>query len=270
MRHSIIIPCLNHFDMTKMCLESFYKHTDITDVELIIVNDGSSDETKDNIAALLDGETVILNHWPTNKGFAPSVNHGIKVARGRNIIICNNDFLFGPNWLTILEEAFKILPNAYMITSTLVTKDDVSPENFYKYCEKVQKTTMNFFSPWLKYGPWMFKKEVFDMLGLFDEKFIWGTYEDIDMLLRMSSRQLLWGSINRSLVYHYVSVTQNGALAERVGQQYHYTNRDYFVEKWGTDKISVDLYQHLYDYHGVDYKDECIRYWGRRENSEQS
>jgi len=53
MKYSIVIPTYNHCeDLLKPCLESIFKYTDMTDVELVISANGCKDGTSDYLKAL--------------------------------------------------------------------------------------------------------------------------------------------------------------------------------------------------------------------------
>lgn len=247
---SIIIPCLNHFDITKHCVNFLYHNTPSLSSgrdELIIIDDGSNDETKIDLQCLLEYKYTIIRHWPTNIGFGPSVNDGIRVAKGDLICISNNDILVGYKWLDMLVEALDS-PEVGMVTSKLVGTETVNPENFDEWSK--EQSERHLFDPlavWAKGGPWLFKKEVFDKLGLFDEQFEYGQYEDTDMLLRMAQAKMLWGTRNSSLAFHYGSVTQQGELKRRVGTNYIERNAQKFREKWNTSHITPARIQQVYE-----------------------
>ena len=90
MKFSIVIPTYNHCeDLLKPCLESLFKYSNISDIELIIVSNGSKDTTfeylgalkeKFNYLGLSDNLKVIWN--PEPMGYSRATNAGIEVERG--------------------------------------------------------------------------------------------------------------------------------------------------------------------------------------------
>ncbi len=74
---SIIILTYNELELTKKCLASIERYTDKDKIELIIVDNGSSDGTREYISNLPDVK-VILNE--KNLGFAKGCNQGIEAA----------------------------------------------------------------------------------------------------------------------------------------------------------------------------------------------
>jgi glycosyltransferase involved in cell wall biosynthesis len=80
---SIIIPCWNQLEFTRQCIAALMRHTR-TPWELIAVDNGSTDGTKDYLAGVQDAApvpvTVIAN--ATNRGFPAAIDQGLAVARG--------------------------------------------------------------------------------------------------------------------------------------------------------------------------------------------
>ncbi len=96
---SIIILTYNELELTKKCLASIDQYTDKEEIELIIVDNGSSDGTREYISNLPDVK-VILNE--KNLGFAKGCNQGIEAAAGDNLLFLNNDTMVTKNWLTAM------------------------------------------------------------------------------------------------------------------------------------------------------------------------
>jgi Glycosyl transferase family 2 len=88
---SIIIPCWNQCEFTKQCIRALMRHTR-PPWELIVVDNGSTDETSAYLAGVQDGEalpvTVIAN--ATNRGFPAAINQGPQVARGDYLVLLEN------------------------------------------------------------------------------------------------------------------------------------------------------------------------------------
>ncbi len=80
---SIIIPCWNQLEFTRLCVRAVMRHTR-SPWELIVVNNGSTDGTGDYLAGLQDASpvpvTVIANS--INRGFPAAINQGLQEARG--------------------------------------------------------------------------------------------------------------------------------------------------------------------------------------------
>ena len=93
---SIIIPTYNQREYVLKCVSSIEKHTPAP-FEIIVVDNASKDGTAE--AMLRKGGMARVVALQKNRGFAGGVNHGLMMARGRHIIVLNNDTLVTPGWL---------------------------------------------------------------------------------------------------------------------------------------------------------------------------
>lgn len=100
----IIIPIYNAYEDLTICLESLYKHTNLEDNRLILINDNSPDE---RIRPFLDKqkrENVIVIHNETNKGFSNNINIGMAQSRENDVILLNSDTVLTENWVEKMVE----------------------------------------------------------------------------------------------------------------------------------------------------------------------
>ncbi len=110
MRHSIVIPTYGRADLVRTCLTSLKKHEPGDNYEVIVVDDGSSLEEqrkllnlKNELAAVIPFK-LILEH--KNKGFAATVNVGMKETVGTIVTLVNNDIVFIQPMLDAIERSF--------------------------------------------------------------------------------------------------------------------------------------------------------------------
>ncbi|HQT84426.1 MAG: hypothetical protein B7Z58_07695 [Acidiphilium sp. 37-64-53] len=123
---SIIIPVHDKFAVTYNCIESIARHLPKTPIEIIIVDDGSRDETL--FAALLFSGAIRIVRTPTNGGFIAACNYGAAAATGDFLFFLNNDTLVRDAWLDTLVETFTILPNIGIAGSRLFFADGTLQE----------------------------------------------------------------------------------------------------------------------------------------------
>ena len=97
---SIIVPCFNQREFTRGCLQSLFRYTRAP-WELIVVDNGSTDDTRTYLAGVQDATavpvTVVAN--ATNRGFPAAINQGLQVAQGEYLVLLNNDVVVTDGWL---------------------------------------------------------------------------------------------------------------------------------------------------------------------------
>ena len=85
---SIVILTFNKIDYTIKCIESIRKYTSLGSYEIIVVDNASTDGTKEWLKAQGD---IIKIFNKENLGFPKGCNQGIEIATGNEILLLNND-----------------------------------------------------------------------------------------------------------------------------------------------------------------------------------
>jgi GT2 family glycosyltransferase len=101
---SIVIPVFNNWQLTERCLASLCASAPLGTLEVIVVDDASSDGTAAGLQAV-PGLRVLSNE--TNLGFTRSVNRGARAARGRFLFFLNNDTVVLPGCVEGLLRAME-------------------------------------------------------------------------------------------------------------------------------------------------------------------
>ena len=124
---SIIIPCFNQWDFTRACVNSIIATTrqDSIRFEIILADDGSTDET---INAAKYFNNIIIVRTPTNLGFLRNCNHAAKHAKGKYILLLNNDTIVLHNWLSSLYNTIINDETAGIVGSKLIYPDGTIQE----------------------------------------------------------------------------------------------------------------------------------------------
>ena len=123
---SIVILVHDNLDLTRTCLESLQAHTPAP-YELVLVDNGSRDGTGELLELLrtrLGPATplqVLTNGQ--NEGFPVGANQGIRAARGRHVVVLNNDTAVMAGWLPALLAAADAEPNLGVITAKILNLD---------------------------------------------------------------------------------------------------------------------------------------------------
>lgn len=120
LRFSIIVPTLNRADMLRTALASV-RAQGYADVEIIVVDGGSSDSTLDDISAQTD---IHLLHGP-DRGLWDAINKGVAVATGDVIGLLNSDDTYEAGAFHAVAAAFAENPDADAVCgAAVVTNDD--------------------------------------------------------------------------------------------------------------------------------------------------
>ncbi|WP_040395979.1 glycosyltransferase family 2 protein, partial [Aquimarina agarilytica] len=132
---SVIIPLYNKEDFIKTTLDSALKQNFI-DYEIIIINDGSTDNSLSVVEKINDKKIKIYSQ--KNSGVSTARNNGIKFANGKYIAFLDADDYWFPNHLSELNRAisaypeYKIFCNNYKVE----TKKNTYKENRFSYLPK--------------------------------------------------------------------------------------------------------------------------------------
>ena len=116
-RVSIVIPAHNKFWVTYNCLAALLLAPNETTAEVIVVDDGSSDQTVD-LAEIVSGVTVLRNE--TALGFIKSSNRGAEAARGEFVVMLNNDTEPCAGWLDELIYVFETFDDVGLAGAKLI------------------------------------------------------------------------------------------------------------------------------------------------------
>ena len=117
---SIVVPVFNQSAHTVRCLRSIAAHSPAAPVEVIVVDDGSSDDT---LALLRQVDGLRLHARPANGGFIAACNDGLALARGEYVVFLNNDTVPQPGWLDALLDTFASEPGTGIAGSRLLYPD---------------------------------------------------------------------------------------------------------------------------------------------------
>jgi GT2 family glycosyltransferase len=223
-RVSLVVPVYNQLVHTMQCLESIQRLPDRGD-ELIVVDNASTDGTGEYLKDV--NVKVITN--AANLGCARAWNQGIKASSGGVIGILSNDIVVTPGWLPALL-AF-MGRTGYGIVSPAMREGPLDYE-LDRYAAAFTAACWMATRPGLL-GPCMLvRREVFDTIGLFDERFAYGGCEDVDFLWRAQTAGITAGVTGSAFIHHFGMVTQNAVKRYEL-KAYPAQNLEYFRRKWG-------------------------------------
>ena len=181
---SIIIPTYNHCDdLLRPCLESLRVNTDLAKTEILVVSNGCTDGTDAYVKSL--GHPFKLISHRAQLGFTKATNIGLRAARGKYLVLLNNDTIIqGSDWIDLMKAPF-------------LARHGVGASGPMKFIGKPDKS-----NDFIMMFCMMTTRAVVDDIGALDEQFAPGGVEDVDYGLRL----LLAG-------YELVQVPENHAVA---------------------------------------------------------
>ena len=236
---SVIIPCWNALELTRVCLKQLVRRT-TQDFELIAVDNGSRDGT----AEWLDqfrGEVLRKNRRRNlrsfrvvsnaeNLGYAAAMNQAIRAARGSFLLFGNNDVAVTPLWLECMQEALRragpkgggvsALSNPPRLQGSPIGwarrpwYGDIKGLERYAAAESLRGTAPAYLPAEGFFGGFWFltKRSVIRRIGVFDESYGLGGFEDFDLQWRMREAGYGVGFAGRSYVHHigFACAEKNG------------------------------------------------------------
>jgi GT2 family glycosyltransferase/glycosyltransferase involved in cell wall biosynthesis len=244
---SIVIPVFNHCSETVSCLESIGRCTSHPAYEVIVVDDGSTDETAEVLSQIAG---LVLLRNDRNLGFVGSCNRGAGRARGRFLLFLNNDTVVTPGWLEALARTFQDIPGTGIAGAKLVYPDgrlqeaggviwrDGSGSNLGKF-DDPDHPRYNFAREvdFCSGACLMVPRALFDRLGGFDTFYSPAYYEDTDLAFRVrhAGHKVIYQPLAQ--VVHHEGMTAGRSV--RSGAKSHQlVNRAKFRHRWRTTLAS--------------------------------
>lgn len=188
---SIVVPTLNEGDMLHMTVDSILEKTEYPNFELIIVDDGSTDESCDRYKCANGDPRIRLIASP-GLGVAKARNLGASHARGEFIVFLDAHCKVSPNWLGRFSKALKSR-DVGVVGPCFTRLNEPQPRgagmNWFNDCldlgwfEPVD-TEHPYEVPITPGGCQAFRTKTFQEIGCFDQGFgRWGS-EDVEVCLR--------------------------------------------------------------------------------------
>lgn len=242
-RVSIVIPVYGQHLYTYNCLKSLQAHTDLSEVEVLVVDDCSPQPAQPVLREVL-GVQWLRNK--TNLGFIGSCNAGAAQARGDFVLLLNNDVQVTAGWLQALLQVFALRTDAGMAGARLVYPDGTlqeaggvlwrdgsawnwgrgqDPENpAYKYLRPVD---------YCSGACLLLRRADWQALGGFDTAYTPAYYEDTDLAFRVRAmgKQVYYQP--EATVVHYEGITSGTDETQGV-KKHQVINQKTFFERWQT------------------------------------
>lgn len=234
---SIVTATYNKLELTQAFLDSLLAYCPSQPWEMVWVDDGSTDGTRDWLGTLpASRHRIIFND--KNSGYAASNNRGARLAQGEILIFLNNDLILTPGWLEPLIAALWSVPDIGMVGNVQISCAsrlidhagvffDLSgvPGHRLKNHPRGALRKCGVFSPAVTAACCAVKRDVFLNEGGFDEVYINGS-EDFDLCLRLGRSGYRHWVDYRSVVWHHVSSSPGRKKHDLI-------NQARFLTRWG-------------------------------------
>jgi glycosyltransferase involved in cell wall biosynthesis len=185
---SIVIPTYNYARFVGHAIRSALGQT-FADREVIVVDDGSTDDTRDVVGAF--GDAVRSIHQP-NGGLSAARNTGIRAARGRYVAFQDSDDIWLPDKLAHQVPVLEARPEVGLVYCDSIFFDDATGADMDRQSDRFEPRSGRVLEALITRGNFiasptpLVRREVFEQAGLFDESL--RSCEDWDMWIRAAAR----------------------------------------------------------------------------------
>lgn len=224
---SVIIVNYNTATLTKQCIDSIFKYTEGVTIEVLIIDNASSDDSKN---VLKGDERVIFIENSKNVGFGQANNIGFQYAKGKYVFCLNSDTILTGN---VIQSLFMFAESHKSFTIGVlgvILKDvygnDNGPFSFFRrplaikdYSSRINdiyiETREKGFSKvdYISGADMFIPSSVINNIGGFDSDFFM-YFEEIDLQLRMNEKGYNCYLINNEDIIHLDGGSFSGKKAK--------------------------------------------------------
>jgi GT2 family glycosyltransferase len=223
MKCDIIIPVWNERELTIECMESIKKNTPLSH-RIILIDNASDEATRVYLKELSEKnkDAIILIRNEINAGFPKAVNQGIAISNAPYLCILNNDTKVYENWLDEMIKIAEIDPGVGIVNPSSNNLGQSGP-------------LKGFSGKWIEMSScigfcMLIKKEVIKKIGMLDEIYSPGNFEDTDFSRRAAKAGYKCVMAKGAYVYH---VQNTGFKKRKDWDEGFRRNLDIFSKRWG-------------------------------------
>ncbi|MDP9193382.1 MAG: glycosyltransferase [Acidobacteriota bacterium] len=237
---SIIIVSYNNQELTRNCLESALRNSMHPNLEVIVVDNASKDGSAKMLEALRDDRVrVVLND--ENLGFATANNQALRMATGAYLVLLNNDTVVPRGWVPRLLRQLDDPQIGLAVTVTNFSGNESRIDVPYETIDEM----LPFADDYMRehegqrfdirvaamYCVGM-RRDVYESVGLLDENFAIGMFEDDDYShrVRLAGYRVICAE---DVFVHHIGQASFSKLSREAYDALWKRNQAYFEEKWG-------------------------------------
>lgn len=241
----VIVPVYNSMHHVRACIASIYTHATLP-FHLYIIDDGSDEYTKQEIAQLLNSYpeqsyTLVCN--PSNLGYLKNCNKGISLGNNPYVILLNSDAMFTSGCLERVKNAFDSDKSIAVVSavSTWANWTRIPfPNGFtiHQLTKEISRFSSNTLIDIKNASGFFFAvpRSIFETLGTFDEIFHPGYYEETDFCMRAIKAGYRVVVDDGLYIFHYGW----GSFEETGRNENMKRNREVFLSKWTTEFQEIE------------------------------
>lgn len=234
---TILVLTHNAWEYTAQCIASIKSVTEIP-YKLLVIDNGSTDGT---IEHLRENKEIFHIENTHNLGFANGFNIGLGLIDTPYFAICNSDIVVTKSWLKRMTEHLSEDPKKMSIgpRSNFVSGPQIVRNCKYNTGQELVDFAARFDtvknlpvspSKRIVFFCTVFKKEVIREIGLLDEMFLRGNFEDDDYCMRIHKKGFKCAIDNTVFVHHYGSQTFKNSKVDFAKTMAE--NGQKFLRKW--------------------------------------
>jgi N-acetylglucosaminyl-diphospho-decaprenol L-rhamnosyltransferase len=225
---SIIIVSWNTSALLLQCLDSIYQTGSRLAFEVIVVDNGSTDDSVSLVEKHYPAVTLIQN--PQNLGFARANNQGLQIGRGRYFLLLNSDTIVPPGALEALIGTADAEPTVGVVGPKLLNMDGTlqrSWASFPSFWSEVVGKNFPFRTPvpnrpntfdvdWIMGACMLVRRETLNDVGNMDEDYFFYS-EETDWCFRIKKKNWKIWYITYAEIFHLGGgSTQRGSVIQLV------------------------------------------------------
>lgn len=245
---SVVMPVYNNWSLTRRALSSLTLGHAQGLFEVIVVDDGSSDETRVAAAAVPGLRVVSLSQ---NLGFTHAANRGAQQARGALVMFLNNDTLVLPGAVEALVDAMRetsigaagarlVFPTGWLQEAGAVVRGDGScAHSGWGASPADPRYAARHDADYCSAAALMVRASLLQAIGWFDSRFAPAYYEDVDLCFAIRARGSRVVVEPAATVVHWEGMTHGTEWRRGIhrshGKSNQVRNQARFVAKWSTE-----------------------------------
>lgn len=243
---SVVILAYNNWFFTRNCINSVLLLSDYPDLEVIVVDNASTDETREALTGYAARDPrVRLLLQDENLGFAAGNNAGIREASGDYIVLLNNDTYVTRGWIRDLIRPLQLDPGLGLVgpVTNNIGNEQKLAIHYSNMVEMAARSrafvTRHLRRRWptdnLAFFCVATRRDVIEKVGLLDEAYGLGFFEDDDYCKRVLEAGYTIAIADDVFVHHHLSASFD-ELGSETKRELMEQNKALFSQRWGTWK----------------------------------